>query len=53
MLASQGYNVIKLTNISPMPSKRKGSFSSRNSKGSCSQQYSILSNRKNEISTFV
>lgn len=53
MLASQGYNVIKLTNIVSMPATRKGSFSSRNSRGSCSKQFSILSNRKNEISAFV
>jgi|JI10StandDraft_1071094.scaffolds.fasta_scaffold423352_1 hypothetical protein len=53
MLASQGYNVIKLANIVNVASGRKGSFSSRNSRGSCPKQYSILSNRKNEISSFM
>jgi hypothetical protein len=46
MLASQGYNVIKLSSVSPITA-RKGSVSSRNSKGSVSRQHSILSNRKN------
>ncbi len=45
MLASQGYNVMKLTSVPNMMAK-KDSISSRNSRSSSCRQHAIPSNRK-------
>lgn len=53
MLASQGYNVIKLTTINNTPFAKKDSTSSKHSRSSSSRHCPLPSNRKNEISYFV